>query len=103
MALSEVPMTSNLNGALNADEFTRLLDAYIERSEPDTMSFEAFDEASQQIAHSAVTETIEVTAVVQGDALHFDAAEMTPVIVHDNEVLVGGLRLVFRMRQAEPA
>jgi len=95
-------MTEKLLGSLSAEEFNELVDAYIERSEPDTMSFEALDEAVRRLAQEAVAETIEVTGVVQGDTIVFDPPKAAPVIAHGNELLIGGLRLVIKIRQPEP-
>ena len=95
-------MTEKLLGSLSTEEFSELVEAYIERSEPDTMSFEAFDEAAHRLAEEAITETIEVTGVVQGDTILFDPPKTAPVIAHGNELLIGGLRLVIKIRQPEP-
>ena len=42
-------MTEKLPGALEPEEFDDLVGAYIDRSEPDTMSFEAFDQATRSL------------------------------------------------------
>lgn len=96
-------MTKKLLGALEPKEFDDLVGAYIDRAEPDTMSFEAFDQAVHRLAQQATAETIELTGVVQGDTIVFDSPKTAPVIVHENEIMIGGLRLVIRLRQPEPA
>ena len=96
-------MTDKLLGTLEPNEFMELLDAYIEQVEPDTLSFAAFDEAVQQFAQHAATEVIEVTGVVEGDTVHFDAVDTAPIFVQDNAVQLGAVRLVFKLRRAEPA
>ncbi|MGA9349161.1 MAG: SEC-C metal-binding domain-containing protein [Anaerolineae bacterium] len=42
-------MTEKLLGALEPEEFDDLVEAYIDRSETDTMSFEAFDQATRSL------------------------------------------------------
>lgn len=80
-----------------------MVKAYIDRAEPDTISFEAFDQAIQRMAQQAVAETIELTGVVQEKAIVFDPPKTAPVMAHGNEIMIGGLRLVIRLRQPEPA
>jgi hypothetical protein len=92
-------MADKILGTLAAEEFEQLLTAFIERAEPDTMSFAAFDQAAHRLAEDAITETIELTGVIEGDEIVFDATEAAPVFTQGNEVLVGGLRLVVRLRQ----
>lgn len=96
-------MTEKLLGTLEPEEFDNLVEAYINRAEPDTMSFEAFDQALHRLAREAVTETIELTGVVQGNTVIFDSPKTAPVIAHGNEIVIGGLRLVIRLRQPELA
>lgn len=96
-------MTEKLLGALEPAEFDDLVEAYIDRAEPDTMSFEAFDQAVHRLVQEAVTETIELTGVMQGDTITFDSPKTAPVIAYGNEIVIGGLRLVIRLRQPEPA
>jgi len=93
-------MADKILGTLEAAEFDDLLSAFIERTEPDTMSFAAFDQAVHRLAEEAIAETIELTGVIDGGEIVFDATETAPVITQGNEVLVGGLRLVVRLRQA---
>jgi len=42
-----------LLGALDPEEFNGLVEAYIDRVEPDTMSFEAFDHAVRRLAQES--------------------------------------------------
>jgi len=67
------------------------------------MSFQALDQAVQRLAREAVAETIELTGVVQGDVIVFDSPGAAPVIAHGNEIVIGGLRLVVKLRQADSA
>lgn len=94
-------MADKILGTLEAAEFEDLLSSFVERTEPDTMSFEAFDQAVHRLAEDAIAETIELTGVINGSEIVFDATETAPVITKGNEVLVGGLRLVVRLRQPE--
>jgi len=92
-------MTKKLLGALEPEEFDDLVETYIDRAEPDTMSFEAFDQAVHRLVQGTVAETIELTGVVEGDSIIFDSPETAPVITYGNEIMIGGLRLVIRLRQ----
>lgn len=96
-------MTGKLLGSLKPEEFEELIESFIERPEPDTMSFEAFDQAVQRLAEEAVAETIEVTGMIEEGMIVFDALEAAPITAQGNEILIGGLRLVVRLRQAEAA
>jgi hypothetical protein len=95
--------TDRLLETLDPEEFNSLVEAYMNRVEPDTMSFEAFDHAVRRLAQEAVTETIELTGEVRGDTIVLDSPETAPVIARGNEIVIGGLRLVIRLRQPEPA
>ena len=96
-------MTQKILDTLEPEEFDALIETYIERPEPDTLSFEALDQAARRLAQEAVTETIELTGVVEGSTITFDAPKAAPVIAHDNEIVIGGLRLVFKLRQRRAA
>lgn len=96
-------MTGKLLGSLEPQEFEDLVASFIDRSEPDTMSFAAFDQAIQRLAEEAVAETIEVTGTIQEGAIVFDATETAPIVAQGNQILIGGLRLIVRLRPAEAA
>jgi len=53
-------MTQGLSDNLEPTEFDALIEDYAARSEPDTLSFEAFDQATHQLVQEAVAETIEL-------------------------------------------
>jgi hypothetical protein len=53
------------------------------------------------LGQQAITETIEVTGIVQGDKIAFESSEPTLVSVHQNELWIGGLRLVVKLRQPD--
>ena len=94
-------MSNKLLGTLEADEFAEIIEGFIVQSEPDTMSFEAFDQGAQRLGQQAIAETIEVTGIVQGGKIAFESSEPTLVSVHDNELWIGGLRLVVTLRQPD--
>ncbi len=94
-------MTNELLGTLDADTFDELIESYITQSESDMMSFEAFKQGAQRLAQQAITETIEVTGVVKDNKIVFESSEPTLVTVHDNELWIGGLRLVIKLRQPD--
>ena len=94
-------MSKKLLGALEADEFADLIEGFIVQSEPDTMSFEAFDQGVKRLGQQTITETIEVTGIVRGNKIAFESSELTLVSVHDNELWIGGLRLVVTLRQPD--
>lgn len=96
-------MIAKLLGSLEPQEFEELVASFIERSEPDTMSFAAFDQAVQRLAEEAVAETIEVTGMIKEGSIVFDATESAPIIAQGNQILIGGLRLIVRLRPAEAA
>ena len=96
-------MDEKLLGTLEPREFDDLINAFIDRAEPDTMSFAAFDQATSLLAQEAIAETIELTGSVRGNAIVFDSAGVAPVAAHGNQIFVGGLRLVVRLREPEPA
>ena len=50
---------------LEPEELDELVETYIDRAEPDTMSFEAFDQAIHRLAQEAVAETVELTGQVE--------------------------------------
>ena len=50
-----------------------------------------------------MAETIELTGVVEKGAFVFDSPQAAPVIAHGNEVFIGGLRLVVKLRPTRPS
>ncbi|MEZ4870219.1 MAG: hypothetical protein R3C14_53310 [Caldilineaceae bacterium] len=96
-------MSEKLLGSLDSQEFADLIESFIEQVEPNTLSFTAFDQAVQRLAEEAVAETIELTGVIEDGAIVFDTPNAAPIVAQGNEVLIGGLRLVVRLRSAEAA
>jgi hypothetical protein len=90
-------MTQEPLDVLEPTEFDALIGSYAARSEPDTLSFEAFDRAAHRLAQEAVAETIELTGVVEKGAIVFDPPKAAPVVARGNEVVIGGLRLVVKL------
>ncbi len=95
-------MNEKILDTLEPTEFDALIESYAARSEPDMLSFEAFDQAARRLVQEAVAETIELTGVVEKGTFVFDPPKAAPVIAHGNEVLIGGLRLVVKLRPARP-
>lgn len=95
-------MKRTILNTLEAEEFDALIEAYADRAEPDALSFEALDQATRRLAQEAVAETIELTGVVEGGAIVFDPPKSAPVLTRGNEVVIGGLRLVVKLRPAPP-
>ena len=95
-------MKEKILDTLEPEEFDALIESYVERPEPDTLSFEALDQAARRLAQEAVAETIELTGVVEEGAFVFDPPKAAPVVAHGNEVVIGGLRLVVKIRPAPP-
>ena len=96
-------MNEKMLETLEPQEFDDLVNAFIDRSEPNTMSFAAFDQATSRLAQEAITETIELTGSVRDNSIVFDAAGVAPVAAYGNQIFVGGLLLVVRLRQPAAA
>ncbi len=96
-------MNRKILDTLEPEEFDALIETYVERSEPDALSFEALDQAARRLAQEAVAETIELTGVVEEGAIVFDPPTSAPVLARGNVVVIGGLRLVVKLRPAPPA
>ena len=95
-------MTQKILDTLEPEQFDALIETFVARSEPDTLSFEAFDQAARRLTQEAVAETIELTGVVEEGAFVFDPLKAAPVVAHGNAVVIGGLRLVVKIRPARP-
>ena len=91
-------MTPALPDSLEPTEFDALIEDCAARAEPDTLSFAAFDQATHRLVQEAVAETIELTGTVQEGAIVFDPSRAAPVIARGNEIVIGGLRLVVKLR-----
>ena len=65
-------MTQKILDTLKPEEFDALIETFVERPEPDILSFEAFDQAARRLTQEAVVETVELTGVVEGGAIVFD-------------------------------
>jgi len=89
-----------LNG-ISVDAFERKIAHFIEQSEPDTMSFVAFEEAAQALLEETTAERVELTGVVENGKIAFEQPPSVPIIVLGNEIVIGGLRLVIRLRPRE--
>ena len=95
-------MKQKILDSLDPEEFDTLIQGYIERSEPEMLSFDAFDQAARRLSQEVVAETIELTGVVEAGAIVFDPLKTAPVLASGNEVVIGGLRLVVKLRPNQP-
>ncbi len=91
-------MTEKVLNGLDVKEFDALLDQFIDREGPDTMSFAALEEAATALVQAATAETVELTGVVRGEEIVFDQPAAPPIVVRGNEIVIGGLRLVVKLR-----
>ncbi len=91
-------MSKVLDG-IEAAEFNQLVNQFIEREDPNAISFEALDEAARQQLDEVTTAHVELTGTIRDGQITFDPPADAPIIVHGNELLIGGLRLVVNLRQ----
>jgi hypothetical protein len=91
-------MSKVLDG-IEVAEFDQLIDRFIEREDPNAISFEALDEAARQQLDEVTTAHVELTGTIRDGQITFDPLADAPIIVHGNEVVIGGLRLVVNLRQ----
>jgi len=80
-------------------EFNQLVNQFIEREDPNAISFEALDEAVRRQLDEVTTAHVELTGTVRGGQITFDSPTSAPIIVRGNELIIGGLRLVVNLRQ----
>ncbi len=89
---------NGLFDGLQTDEFEKMVGDFIDREDPDAMSLAALDKAGRlELAQMAAT-NVELTGVIQGGQIIFDPPPDAPIIVKGNELLIGGLRLVVKLR-----
>ena len=91
-------MSKVLNG-IEVTEFDQLIDQFIEREDPNAISFEALDKAVRQQLDKVTTASVELTGAIRDGQITFDPPANAPIIVHGNELVIGGLRLVVNLRQ----
>ncbi|MBU0491433.1 MAG: hypothetical protein KKA73_20480 [Chloroflexi bacterium] len=83
---------------IQVNEFDHLVDRFIEREDPNALSFQALDEAARQQLDEVTAVRVELTGVVQDNQITFDSPADAPVIARGNELVIGGLRLIVNLR-----
>ena len=91
-------MSKVLDG-IEVAEFDQLIAQFIEREDPNAISFEALDEAARQQLEKVTTAQVELTGTIRDGQITFDPLADAPIIVYGNELVIGGLRLVVNLRQ----
>ena len=86
-------------GDIETNEFDQLINRFIEREDPDAISFEALDEAARQQLDEVTTAHVELTGIVRDGQIIFDPPADAPIIVCGNELVIGGLHLVVNLRK----
>jgi len=102
-------MNKVLDG-IEVSEFEQLIEQFIESEDPYAMSFEALDEAiheqldmpfddftSQQVNDLAALK-VELTGMVRDGQIIFERPMNAPILVHGNELVIGGLHLIVNLR-----
>ena len=84
---------------MEAAEFDRLVDQFIEREDPNALSLKALDEAARQQLGEVTATRVELSGVVRGNQIAFDQPADAPIIARGNELVIGGLHLVVNLRQ----
>lgn len=84
---------------LEVEEFDRLMEQYIDREDPDAMSFEALDRAARLQLAEVTTSQVELTGTIRGGQIDFEQPSDAPILVRGNELVIGGLHLVVRLRE----
>ncbi len=95
-------MSKVLNG-IEVAEFNQLIAQFIEREDPNAISFEALDEAARQQLEEVTTAHVELTGTIRDGQIAFDPLANAPIIVYGNELIIGGLHLVVNLREGTRA
>jgi hypothetical protein len=90
-------MSKILDG-IEVTEFNQLVEQFIEREDPNAISAEALDQAARQQLEQAVTTRVELTGTVREGQITFDPPANAPILVRGNELVIGGLRVVVKLR-----
>ena len=91
-------MSKVLDG-IEVAEFNQLIEQFVEREDPNAISAEALDQAARQQLERVATTRVELTGTIREGQIAFDPPADAPIIVHGNELVIGGLRLVVNLRQ----
>lgn len=89
---------SDLFDGLQTNEFEKMVGNFIDREDPDAMSPTALDEAGRLELEQMAATNVELTGVIQEGQIIFDPPPDAPIVVHGNELVIGGLRLVVNLR-----
>ena len=84
---------------IEAAEFDRLVNQFVERQDPNAISFQALDEAARERLDEVTTTRVELTGTVRDDQITFDPPSDAPILVRGNELVIGGLHLVVKLRR----
>jgi hypothetical protein len=84
---------------LEAEEFDRLMEQFIDREDPNAMSLEALDQAARLQLAEVTAAQIELTGTIRDGQITFEQPSDAPILVHGNELVIGGLHLIVRLRQ----
>jgi len=84
---------------MEVEEFDRLIDQFVDREDPNAVSFAALDEAARRQLAEVATAQIELTGTIHGGQIAFDQPTDAPILVHGNELIIGGLHLVVNLRE----
>ena len=84
---------------LEVEEFDRLMEEFIDREDPNAMSFEALDQAARlQLAEATATQ-VELSGTIRDGQITFEQPGDAPILVYGNELVIGGLHLVVNLRE----
>jgi hypothetical protein len=83
---------------IQATEFNQLIEQFIERDDPDALSAAALDQAARQQLEQVTTTRVELTGIVREGQIAFDPSTDAPIITRGNELVIGGLHVVVKLR-----
>lgn len=92
-------MSNEVLDGIEAAEFDRLVNQFIERKDPNAISLQALDEAARERLSEVTTTRVELTGTIRDDQITFDPPSDAPILVRGNELVIGGLHLVVNLRR----
>jgi hypothetical protein len=84
---------------LGIEEYDWLIDEYIGQEDPDAMSVEALDQAARLQMAKVTTTQVEIVGTIHDGQITFRQPSDAPILVHGNELVIGGLHLVVNLRE----
>jgi hypothetical protein len=84
---------------LEVEEFDRLMEEFIDRKDPDAMSFEALDQSARLQLAEVTTTQVKLSGTILDGQITFEQPSDAPILVHGNELVIGGLHLVVNLRE----